>query len=110
MSFLDLMRFASGSLRGHRLRTALSVLGVAIGISSVMVLTSLGEGARRYVTGQFQSLGSNLIIVVPGKTETEGEAPLLSQAPHDLTLEDMEALVRRAPRIRMAARSFSARP
>ena len=97
------MRFASGSLRGHRLRTALSVLGVAIGISSVMVLTSLGEGARRYVTGQFQSLGSNLIIVVPGKTETEGEAPLLSQAPHDLTLEDMEAIVRRSPRIRMAA-------
>ena len=103
MSLFEMLRFAARSLRGHRLRTALSVLGVAIGISSVMVLTSLGEGARRYVTGQFQSLGSNLIIVIPGKTETEGEAPLLSQAPHDLTVEDMEAVVRRSPRIRRAA-------
>ena len=72
MSALDLLRFAAAAMRGHRLRTVLSVIGVAIGIASVMVLTSLGEGARAYVTGEFMSLGSNLLIVVPGKTETEG--------------------------------------
>lgn len=99
MSAVELLRFAGGSLRGHRLRSVLSLVGVAIGISSVMVLTSLGEGARSYVTGQFASLGSNLIIVVPGKTETESEAPIFSEAPNDLTLEDAEALVRRSPRI-----------
>jgi len=103
MSLVDLLRFAAGSLRGHRLRTALSVIGVGIGIASVMVLTSLGEGARVYVTGEFKSLGSNLVIVVPGKTETEGEAPLFSQAPRDLTLDDAQAVLRRCVRARRVA-------
>jgi putative ABC transport system permease protein len=76
---------------------------VAIGVSSVMVLTSLGEGARGYITGEFASLGSNLLIIVPGKTETQGEAPIFSQAPHDLTLQDAEAILRRSPRIRRVA-------
>jgi len=103
VSALDLLRFAAAAMRGHRLRTVLSVIGVAIGIASVMVLTSLGEGARAYVTGEFMSLGSNLLIIVPGRTETEGEAPIFSQAPHDLTLEDAEAILRHSPRIRRAA-------
>ena len=103
MSLVDLLRFAVGSLRGHRLRTALSVIGVGIGIASVMVLTSLGEGARAYVTGEFMSLGSNLLIIVPGKTETEGEAPIFSQAPRDLTLDDAKAVLRRCVRARRVA-------
>ena len=47
-------------------------LGVAVGVASVVLLTSLGEGARRYVTGEFANLGTNLLIVLPGKTETTG--------------------------------------
>ncbi|MFH1143833.1 MAG: ABC transporter permease, partial [Candidatus Eisenbacteria bacterium] len=100
MRTLDLVRFSAGGLRGHRLRTILSLLGVAIGVASVIMLTSLGEGARLYVTGEFATLGSSLLIVVPGKTETHGGAPIVSTAPHDLTLEDMDALVRRVPQIR----------
>ena len=97
------MRFAAGGLKGHRLRTSLSLLGVAIGVASVIVLTSLGEGARLYITGEFASLGSNLLIVVPGKTETAGLAPLVNTAPHDLTRADAEALVRQVRSIRRAA-------
>ena len=103
MNPLDIFRFSAGGLRGHRLRTALSLLGVAIGVSSVIMLTSLGEGARLYVTGQFASLGTNLIIVMPGKTETAGMAPFVSSAPNDLTVDDTEALVRRVPQIRRIA-------
>lgn len=103
MSPIDLFRFSAGGLRGHRLRTALSLLGVAIGVASVIMLTSLGEGARLYVTGEFASLGSNLIIVIPGKTETSGAAPFLTGAPHDLTVDDGEALLRRIPQIRRVA-------
>lgn len=103
MSFPDLLRYAGGGLRGHRLRSGLSLLGVAIGVASVILLTSLGEGARRYITGEFAALGSNLLIVVPGKTETAGFAPLVSTAPHDLTQADAEALVRRIPAIRRVA-------
>lgn len=103
MRFTDLLRFASGGLRGHRLRTFLSLVGVGIGVASVILLTSLGEGARRYITGEFVSLGSNLLILVPGKTETAGFAPLISTAPHDLTIQDTEALLQRVPAIRKAA-------
>jgi putative ABC transport system permease protein len=99
----DLFRFSSGALTGHRLRTLLSLLGVAIGVASVILLTSLGQGAKLYVTREFTSLGTNLLIILPGKTETHGAAPLISVAPHDLTLDDVEALRRRVPQIRRIA-------
>ena len=103
MSFRDLLSFSAGALRGHRLRSALSLLGVAIGIASVVLLTSLGEGARDYVTGEFAALGSNLLIVVPGKTETTGLAPLVNVAPHDLTLADCDAIARHVRQVRRVA-------
>jgi len=101
MRFRDLVGFASGALTGHRLRTALSMLGVAIGVAAVIILTALGEGARRYVIGQFASLGTNLLIVLPGKTETTGGFPGLGGVPNDLTLEDADALRRRVPQARL---------
>jgi putative ABC transport system permease protein len=91
----DLLRFAFRSLLGKRLRTALSLLGMAIGVGAVVILTALGEGARRYVTNQFASIGSNLLIVLPGKTETSGFAGTVPGVPNDLTLADAEAVRRR---------------
>ncbi|WP_243316744.1 ABC transporter permease [Geothrix paludis] len=93
MAFLDLLGFALGALRGHRLRTALSVTGVAIGITAVLALTALGEGARRYIVDEFATLGSNLVIILPGKVETTGGVPF-GGVTHDLTLEDHAALAR----------------
>jgi len=103
MSLRDLIGFAGTALRGHRLRTALLLLGVAIGVAAVILLTSLGEGARLYVTGEFSALGSNLLIIIPGKTETTGAMPFMGGVPRDLTLDDAEALVRRVPQIRRVA-------
>ena len=103
MSLRDLLGFAARALRGHRLRTGLSLLGVAIGVAAVIALTALGEGARRYVIGQFASLGTNLLIVLPGKTETTGGMPGLGGVPHDLTLEDAQAVVRGVPEVEKAA-------
>jgi putative ABC transport system permease protein len=100
---LDLAGYAAGGLRGHRLRTGLSLLGVAIGVASVILLTSIGEGARLFVTGEFASLGTNLLIVIPGKTETVGMAPFMSTAPHDLTVEDTAALDREVSQLRLVA-------
>ncbi len=101
MRFLDLLSFAGGALRGHRLRTALSVAGVAVGISAVVALTALGEGARRYVVDQFAALGSNLLIVFPGKVETTGGAPF-GGVTHDLTIDDYRAIAR-LQRVRRSA-------
>lgn len=94
MSPRDLVAFSVRGLTGHGLRTALSLLGVMIGVAAVVVLTALGEGARRYVVGQFESLGTNLLIVLPGKTETSGTAGI-GGVPNDLTLEDTQAITRR---------------
>lgn len=92
MSVVDLVGFAAGALGGHRLRSSLSLLGVAIGVASVILLTSIGEGARLYVSGEFLSLGSNLLIVYPGKNETTGALPFPVPAARDLTLDDAAAL------------------
>lgn len=98
----DLLRFAAGSLKGHGLRTAMSLLGVMIGVSAVVILTALGEGARRYVVDQFAGLGTNLLIVLPGKTETSGSFGF-GGVPNDLTLDDALAIEREVRSVRRVA-------
>jgi len=72
------------------------MLAMAIGVGSVVTLTSLGEAARRYVAAEFASLGTHLLIVMPGRTETTGAGPAMfvGDTPRDLTLEDALALAR----------------
>jgi putative ABC transport system permease protein len=96
MRLADVAQFASGSLRGNPTRTLLMILAMSIGVASVVVLTALGEGARLYVVNQFSSLGTNLVIVLPGRTETAGIGPgmLLGQIPREITLDDAEAILR----------------
>ncbi|HEY0665980.1 MAG TPA: ABC transporter permease [Gallionella sp.] len=104
MRLIDIAQFASGSLRGSPTRTLLMMLAMSIGVAAVVVLTALGEGARRYVIDQFSSLGTNLVIVLPGRTETAGVgAGLMSgQTPRDITLDDAQALLR-SPAIKRIA-------
>lgn len=90
----DTLEFAATALLQHRRRTLLSLTGVAIGVTAVIFLTGLAEGAHGYVMNQFSSLGSNLIIIIPGKTETSGSIPGMGSAPNDLTLDDTRALKR----------------
>lgn len=98
MRFADRNRVALGALFRYPLRTAMMLLATAIGVAAVVVLTSLGEGARLYVTGEFRSLGTHLLIVLPGRTETTGAGPamLAGETPRDLTLGDARALERSA--------------
>jgi len=91
----DVLTYAAGSVLGYRARTLLTLLAMGIGVASVVMLTALGEGARRFVTGEFQSLGTHLLIVLPGRSETTGgPPPLLGETPRDLTLEDALAIER----------------
>jgi len=92
----DIARFSWRALSGYPTRTILMLVAMAIGVSAVVVLTSLGEGARRYVTGEFASLGTNLVIVIPGRSETAGFNPstMMGETPRDLTLADAQALTR----------------
>lgn len=95
MAPLDALRFTTRSVLAYPTRTTLMLLAMAIGVASVITLTSLGEGARRYVTGEFASLGTHLVIVLPGRSETTGgHPPLMGETPRDLTLDDALALER----------------
>lgn len=96
MKLTDSFRFASRAAAGYPVRTGLMMLAMAIGVAAVVVLTALGEGARRYVVSEFSSIGSNLVIVLPGRNQTGGIAPgvLLGQTARDLTLDDALSLLR----------------
>ena len=92
----DLIRFARDAATGSPLRTSLLVLAMAIGVAAVVVLTALGDGARRYVVSEFSSLGTNLVIVLPGRSQTGGFSPgnAVTSTPRDLTIDDAQALLR----------------
>ncbi|MGZ5028846.1 MAG: ABC transporter permease, partial [Methylobacter sp.] len=95
MLIKDTLTQALAAISTQRLRAGLIILAMSIGIASVSVLTALGESARRYVVNEFEALGTNLVIVLPGRTETTGgQPPLFGETPRDLTLDDAEALFR----------------
>ena len=100
----DIIRYSWISLRGNRARTLLMLLAMSISVASVLLLTALGEGARRYVNNEFASLGTNLIIVMPGKSETAGSGleNMMGVTPRDLTLDDARALTRHHSVVRIA--------
>lgn len=100
----DLIRFARDAATGNPLRAALLVLAMAIGVAAVVVLTALGDGARRYVMNEFSSLGSNLVIVLPGRSQTGGFNPgnAITNTTRDLTIDDAQALQRASAVARVA--------
>ncbi len=111
MKIEDILHFSIRASTGYRTRTLLMLLAMAIGVASVVILTSLGEGARQYVTDRFSSLGANLLIVLPGRSETTGgHPPMLGETPRDLTLDDALALNRSASIRRIAPITVGSAP
>ncbi len=103
MNLLDLVKFACQALMQNRRRSALSLLGVVIGVVAVTSLTAVGEGALRFVNDQFASLGTSIVMVAPGRNETTGAIPHgIGGIPNDLTLEDTLVLERRVQAVRTA--------
>jgi len=96
---LDFVRLTAGSARAHRLRSALTALGIAVGVASVVLLTSIGEGVQRFVLAEFTQFGTNLIGVNPGQAKTFGASVGVFGTVRPLTLGDAEAL-RRVPHVR----------
>jgi putative ABC transport system permease protein len=90
----DLVRLASAAIVSHRLRSGLSMLGIAIGVAAVILLTSIGEGTRRYILGQFSQFGTNLVAIHPGRAKTSGMPGVFGGSTRHLTIDDAEALGR----------------
>lgn len=100
----DLIAFSWNVLRGNQARTSLILLAMGIGVAAVVAVSAIGEGARLYVVNQFGSLGTNLLIVLPGRSETAGAMPgvLMGRTPRDVTLDDALALRRSHAILRIA--------
>ncbi|HYK05581.1 MAG TPA: ABC transporter permease [Thermoanaerobaculia bacterium] len=94
----DFIGLTTGTLRAHRLRTFLAILGIAVGVAAVILLTSIGQGVREFVLAQFTKFGSNIIIVFPGRVQTAGVTIGVFGTVRPLTIDDAIA-ARRAPHV-----------
>jgi putative ABC transport system permease protein len=91
MDFIESLRLALRALQANKLRSALTMLGIIIGVSAVISLMSIGNGATAQITNQIQSMGSNLLFISPGATQQAGVRQAQGTQP-TLTLEDANAL------------------
>ncbi|WP_026370002.1 ABC transporter permease [Kallotenue papyrolyticum] len=96
------VRIALESLRANKLRTALTMLGIIIGVWSVVALLAIGQGARQAIISEVEGIGTNLLSVVPG--QQRGRGPTAVDEP--LTMDDVVALQRAVPEISAVAPIF----
>lgn len=92
MNTRDFIHLTGGALRAARLRSALTALGIAVGIAAVVLLTSIGEGVHRYVLAEFTQFGTTLVAINPGRTTTHGASMGVFGTERPLTLQDAESL------------------
>lgn len=98
MRLVDLVRYTLLALRRQRFRSVMLLIAVGLGVGAVIVLTALGEGARRYVLGEFAFLGKDTVVMFPGRKETTGGMPpITGSAARAITLEEVEILGRTVP-------------
>jgi len=99
MDIVEVIRISWDSLRANKLRSLLTMLGVIIGVSAVILLVSIGEGARKYIRRELGGLGANILIVVPGKTAKEGGMHMGTSSVRKLVYDDALLLKRRSAHI-----------
>lgn len=93
MNVSEILRISLRSIKANRMRSLLTMLGIIIGVSAVILLVSIGQGASKSITSQIQGLGSNLLIVSPGQAQ-QGGINLGAGTLNTLTLEDADAIAR----------------
>ncbi len=97
MPFSEVIRLAFESLIANKLRSLLTMLGMIIGVGAVVLLVSIGNGAKNYITSEFHGLGTNLILVQPGKSDGKSSfGPPVGGSNKPLTLQDVEAIERQS--------------
>ncbi|RMD84704.1 MAG: ABC transporter permease [Candidatus Dadabacteria bacterium] len=99
MRTYDVVRLSLRSILAHKARSFLTALGIAIGIAAVVLLTSIGEGVRRFVLAEFTQFGTTIVAINPGKATTHGTPLGIFGSARPLTLADAAAL-ERAPYVR----------
>ncbi len=99
---IDGLGIALGALRVNLLRSILTMLGIVIGVGAVILMVAVGSGARELIGEQIRSIGSNLILVVPGAS-SQGGIRHGSGSVHTLKSSDAEAILKECPAVKRAA-------
>jgi putative ABC transport system permease protein len=94
MGTAELIKLALGAVFSYRMRSFLTALGITVGITAVVLLTSLGEGVHRFVLAEFTQFGTNLIGIAPGKSTTAGISGAIISNVRPMTIDDAEAMER----------------
>ncbi|WP_448563566.1 ABC transporter permease [Trichothermofontia sp.] len=106
MNLADSAKMATATLVTNRLRSLLTMLGIIIGNASVIAMVGIGQGAQRLAAEQFESLGPNVLFVVPG---SRGTRRTTTNLPNTLVLEDAEAIAAQVPTVLAVAPQLSGR-
>lgn len=101
---METVRMALSTLRGNRLRSLLTMLGIVIGNASVITLVGVGRGAQGLAEEQLSNLGANVLFVVPGNNDTRRRGVAF---PRTLVLEDSEAIATQVPSVKRVAPQIS---
>jgi putative ABC transport system permease protein len=102
MDFLQTLKIALRALRTNKMRSFLTMLGIIIGISAVIAMMAVGSGASYVISQQIASIGSNIILVVPGST-TSGGLRMGSGGSQTLTADDVKAIMAECPSVSRAS-------
>ncbi|HZF11060.1 MAG TPA: ABC transporter permease [Thermoanaerobaculia bacterium] len=102
MNLLQTLRVAIRALLINKLRSFLTTLGIIIGVAAVIAMVAIGEGAKARVEESFSSMGSNLLVILPGSTSAGGQRGGFGSLP-TLTWDDLKAIQTELPAVRFAA-------
>jgi len=100
MDLIESVKMAVTTLTGNKLRSSLTMLGIIIGNASVITMVGVGQGAQRYASGQFESLGPNVLFILPGSDESRNRT---TDVPRTLTLDDAKAIASQVPSVSAVA-------
>ncbi|MCY7285961.1 MAG: ABC transporter permease [Cyanobacteria bacterium CAN_BIN43] len=100
MDLIESIKMAVTTLTGNKLRSSLTMLGIIIGNASVITMVGVGQGAQRYASGQFESLGPNVLFILPGSDESRQRT---TEVIRTLTLDDAKAIADQVPSVESVA-------
>jgi len=106
MDIVESIKMATTTLVANKLRSSLTMLGIIIGNASVIAMIGIGEGAQKYIAKELESLGPNVLFVIPGNRETQR---ISLDLPKTLVLTDAEAIASQVPSVQAVAPEFNSR-
>ena len=102
MKITKSIRISRGQLLSHKLRTALALLGIIIGVSAVIIMVAIGNGAQKEVLSLIESMGTDLIIINAGQVQRTSGRQQISGTVTTLTLQDANIIPAECPDIKIA--------